>query len=390
MLHLDILSAFVICGAASCVAASMMALVRPDEGHLRAGLRICSAAFLVLGVSLFQAVFGVDAPDSAPMLVVLVGSSLGVALFAWGLARLNALRVHPFAAFAVLGGVALVHAVAARQGAWALSHAFVATMTLLSLLSLAAVRRALLQPAHVAERILGLAMLLFAASWLLRAALTLHYDGPLPTHHIHVPPAVAPVFAIFYGVMPIFLATVVLNVINAGLMARLERQALTDELTGVMTRRALRDVAPAALARARAAGTEVAVLMLDIDHFKQVNDRHGHLTGDDVLREVARTLRAQLRADALVTRYGGEEFALVVPVADLAAAQHVAERLRLAVATRPIATGSGTLAVTVSVGLALLGAQETLDAALLRADEARYRAKHAGRDRVEASLGVAA
>ncbi len=390
MLHLDVMSAFVICGAASCVAAAMMALVRPDERHLREGLRICSAAFLVLGVSLFQAVFGVDGPNSTPMLIVLVGSSLGVGLFAWGLARLDAVRVWPSAPWAVLAVVVLAHALAAQRGGWALSHTFVATMTVLSLLSVVALRRAIARPANVAERVLGMAMMLFAASWLLRAMLTARYDGPLLTHHIHVPPAVAPVFAIFYGVMPIFLATVVLNVINARLTMRLERLAMTDELTGVLTRRALRDLAPAVIAAGRTRGAEAAVLMIDIDHFKQVNDRHGHLTGDDVLREVARTLRAQVRADALVTRYGGEEFALVVPVADLAAARHVAERLRLAMSTRPVATGSGTLAVTVSVGLALLGAHETIDAALLRADEALYRAKRTGRDRVEASLEVAA
>jgi diguanylate cyclase (GGDEF)-like protein len=105
-----------------------------------------------------------------------------------------------------------------------------------------------------------------------------------------------------------------------------------------------------------------------------------------VLRQVARTLHAQLRPDALLTRYGGEEFAAVVPVADLASARQVAERLRFAVAECPCQSTGGALTVTISVGMTMLGHAELLDAGILRADQALYRAKQTGRDRVEASL----
>lgn len=128
---------------------------------------------------------------------------------------------------------------------------------------------------------------------------------------------------------------------------------------------------------------------MDIDHFKSINDTHGHLAGDAVLRQLAGLLQAQLRRDALVTRFGGEEFALVVPVADAQAAARVAERVRDAVARQPFDIGSGSLRVTVSVGLAMLTGRETLEATLQRADEALYRAKGAGRNRVETAQRMA-
>lgn len=390
MLDVDILSAFVISGAASCVAATMTVLTRADEPHVTSALRICGAGFAVLGLALVQVVFGAAGPTSLTMLVALTGSSLGLALFAWGLARMAGERVRPAAAAALLLGTAAAHLAAAAVGGWALSVTFVVAMTALSSLAVVSLRNFIRRPAGAAERILGLAMVGFAASWWLRLAWTMDYQGPLLTHHLHAPTAAARAFGILYGVMPIFLATVLLNVINARLHRQLALRALTDELTGAMTRRALHELAPDTIARARRAGQDVAVLMVDIDHFKAVNDRHGHLVGDDVLRQLVALLRAQLRHDALLTRFGGEEFAILAPVSGVAAARQAAERLRLAIAGQPFESSALRLQVTASIGLALLGPRELLDAALLRADEALYRAKGAGRDRVEASLEVAA
>jgi len=191
------------------------------------------------------------------------------------------------------------------------------------------------------------------------------------------------------GVMPIVLFTVVLNVINARLSQRLQILAMTDELTGLMTRRALRELAPAMIALARRRGAELAVMMIDIDHFKAVNDRHGHLVGDDVLRQTAEAILAQLRPDALLTRFGGEEFAAVVPVTDLASARQVAERLRLVAAQQTCRSGQHPVPATVSIGLTMLGPAEPLDAAIQRSDQALYRAKRAGHDRVEVHLRAA-
>jgi diguanylate cyclase (GGDEF)-like protein len=390
MLQVDILTSYVISGAGALVAAAMTALARPDERHLVDAVRICCAGFLVLGAGLFQLVFDISGPGDPRMFVALASTSICVGLFAWGLARLSNERVRPGWALATLGGALAVLLGARALGGWAFDYAFLGVTAALSLLAVVAQRGVILRPANAAERVLGLVVIGFVVSWLARGVLTLGYDGPELTHHMNVPVAAMPLFATLYGVMPIFIATLILNVINARLAQRLATLALTDELTGLMTRRALRELAPATIGQARYSHQEVAVLMLDLDHFKAVNDRHGHLVGDDVLRRTAAAVRSQLRPDALLTRFGGEEFAAVVPVSDLATARQMAERVRRTVAEAPAAGGTAAPAVTASIGLTMLRPAETLDAAILRADEALFRAKRAGRDRVESSLGVAA
>jgi diguanylate cyclase (GGDEF)-like protein len=130
--------------------------------------------------------------------------------------------------------------------------------------------------------------------------------------------------------------------------------------------------------------------MLDIDHFKDVNDRFGHASGDLVLRHAGMLLREHLRTDALLARYGGEEFVVLVPVPDLRGARLVAERLRQAVASSPWRAVDGRpMDVTLSVGVALIGPREALDAALRRTDEALYRAKGEGRNQVQVAMAVA-
>jgi len=387
---IDVLTAFVISGASALLAFALTTLVRPDEPAVRAGLRICGSGFLVLGLTLFQLVAGVDSPTSPAMVVTLAGSCLGVVLFGWGLARLAGVRVPP-AAVAATGVVVLVlHGVAAQVGGWPLSHVFLASMALVSTAAALAMAPMIRRPGSMPERLLGLAMIGFAGTWWLRLALTIAYDGPLQVHHLHAPAGLSDAFAVFYGVMPMFLAVLLLAVINARLMQRLAHRAHTDELTGAQTRRALNEDGPALVAREREAGREVALLMIDLDHFKAINDRLGHLAGDDVLRQAADVVRSQLRGDAMLARYGGEEFAALVPVPDVAAARQAAERVRLAMASQRLYTGALELAVTCSVGVALVGPQDTLDAALQRADEALYRAKRGGRDRVEIALEVAA
>ena len=142
------------------------------------------------------------------------------------------------------------------------------------------------------------------------------------------------------------------------------------------------------LARMPEGGTGTAVMMFDIDHFKQVNDRWGHPAGDDVLRELSeRTLR-QVRSVDLAARIGGEEFVVVMPETNLAGAAVVADRLRLAVADQPF-TLQGydqKLPVTVSIGVAVTNSSsESLEALLKRADDALYAAKNGGRNRVVAA-----
>jgi len=162
----------------------------------------------------------------------------------------------------------------------------------------------------------------------------------------------------------------------------LRRLAAVDSLTGLFNRRALGDLAERAGAHARRNHSSVGVLMMDLDHFKRVNDEFGHLAGDRVLADFAAATKASLRTEDLVCRYGGEEFCAILPGATMELTVAIAERLRRAVSERPL--GGLPRVVTVSIGAALYrgAAGETLDAVIGRADEALYRAKAAGRDRV--------
>ncbi|AEV82964.1 serine/threonine protein kinase [Actinoplanes sp. SE50] len=171
---------------------------------------------------------------------------------------------------------------------------------------------------------------------------------------------------------------------NARLFSRVQELATTDELTGQHNRRHFYAVAGALVQAAARNGRPLAAAMLDIDKFKSVNDTYGHGVGDEVIRTVARRIRAVLRHSDVLGRYGGEEFAIVLPDHE-GEAMELAERVRMAVGGEPVATQAGPLPVTISIGLTRLGDDDTaLDDLLARADHALYRAKEAGRNRVMA------
>ncbi|WP_242395238.1 GGDEF domain-containing protein [Anaeromyxobacter oryzisoli] len=168
-------------------------------------------------------------------------------------------------------------------------------------------------------------------------------------------------------------------------LASLAAVARRDALTGLANRRALEEALGREVARARRSGAPLAAAILDVDHFKRVNDGHGHAAGDAVLAAVAARARAMLRAGDLLARIGGEELAALLPGADLARAVEIAERIRGAIAGAPIAAGAAALEVTASLGCAALEAADPDGAALLaRADARLYEAKAAGRNRVGA------
>jgi diguanylate cyclase (GGDEF)-like protein len=180
-----------------------------------------------------------------------------------------------------------------------------------------------------------------------------------------------------------FAAQAVSAFVNAEQYQQIQRLATTDELTAVNNRRNFFQLGAQAFSQARRYQRPLAAVMIDIDHFKRVNDTHGHTVGDEVIETVARRLRAVIREVDVIGRYGGEEFALVLPETSGAAANLVAERLRHALQDQPVDTAKGPLTVTVSLGVAVMDPLDAdLPAALKRADEALYEAKRQGRNSV--------
>lgn len=169
----------------------------------------------------------------------------------------------------------------------------------------------------------------------------------------------------------------------AGLVAAQRHLAITDGLTGLHTRRVFVLALKTETARARRAGTQVGILAIDVDHFKVVNDSHGHAAGDEVLREVARRLRTHCRASDIVARIGGEEFAVLAPATDSDTLAGLAERLRQAVHATPVTANHRTISTSVSIGAALYPADAADgEGALQAADQALYAAKRSGRNRL--------
>jgi diguanylate cyclase (GGDEF)-like protein len=178
---------------------------------------------------------------------------------------------------------------------------------------------------------------------------------------------------------------------NAMLHERLELAAVTDVLTGLPNRRRFEESLATEIARSDRYGGSLALIIADLDDFKQVNDRHGHLAGDDVLRAFAKAMRETVRELDTAARYGGEEFALLLPGTDLAGAERVAERIRVRMEAAHVRTIAGeAVQVTASFGVAAYPDSPSQADLIAAADKALYRAKAAGKNRVAVAAGSAA
>ena len=187
-------------------------------------------------------------------------------------------------------------------------------------------------------------------------------------------------FLVFLGMFNFSLYNLVLG----SLIRRLESLSSTDQLTGLYNRRIVMERLAEEHARFQRSGQTYAVIMMDLDHFKTVNDNHGHAAGDDVLREVAERLRQSVRSTDTLARMGGEEFLLLLPMNDIDGALVHAGRIRKRMAASPVRSGATEIPITMSLGVAeVFNHDQASDTVVTRADAALYRAKAAGRNRVE-------
>ena len=181
------------------------------------------------------------------------------------------------------------------------------------------------------------------------------------------------------------------SIYRARLFEKTERLATTDGLTGLTNHRTFQVRLDEQLAQAKRYGKRLSLILCDIDHFKAVNDTHGHPVGDVVLKGVARTLQKEARTTDVVARYGGEEFAIVMPETDAAGAAVIAERIRERVKALRFDAGAGTLQITLSLGIAAVPDDAATKAQLVeRADACLYHAKRSGRDRTVSASSLRA
>ena len=214
-------------------------------------------------------------------------------------------------------------------------------------------------------------------------------SGTLPSAFISTPMQIA-VFAAG-AFLPAISTFGFVLLCNDRLNIELLRQATLDPLTGINNRRALREESVRLIATARRHGYRLAVLLVDVDHFKAVNDDYGHESGDAVLQTLVGALRSELRPEDCFGRLGGDEFAVMLPAVDEAAARVVAERLRQAVERTEFVIQGGAARLHVSIGFALSEpGDDDFDTLLRRADQAMYAAKRAGRNLIAGPLELSA
>ena len=385
MVQVDVVSAYAICGAGGLAGALLMRDALAPDALAREVLRDSRLGFWLLAGCLLQVVVVPDPRPAWSQALIAIGAIGYVVVLAWTLARLSG---HPMPRSALALTLACV--VAAVQMALPLGTRPLAVLLSWGMagasLALAWTGRALIRrPRNPHERLFGLLIALMVPVHLLRASYTVTLPGPAPDHLLLAPPHVATVLSLLYGMLPVLVVLLLFNVLNARRQARLYEGMMTDHLTGALTRHALAPGVVRLRELADETGDAVALILVDLDHFKRVNDQHGHGVGDEVLRRFAARLRETLRPEALVVRLGGEEFLAAVPAPGVAAARNIAERLRhvVAVPSDPLP------AVTASFGVALVEDGENVEQALARADEALYRAKHGGRNQVQVALAAA-
>ncbi|MFN3885561.1 MAG: GGDEF domain-containing protein [Aquabacterium sp.] len=380
---IDVFTSYVAAGAGAMVGLGLVSLIRTDQPRLRQALGLYRWAFgciaVLGGLPLLP-------PESQQgYLKFAIGSvAMGVALLAWAFRQLNGRRTAPWGGMVLTGLAGASIWGAAWWGDAVFAHAIALVFAVLSVGMTLEQGWIILRSPKVSGSELSLLWVAsgFALNWLVALQHVMAVPGPYPAHWLHVPTWLLPWSGLAIALLPLSVAAVVFAIVNERLNGQLRARALADDLTGTLSRRGLRELGERMLGLQHQPARATAVLMIDVDHFKDVNDRHGHQVGDEVLRHLAQLLRDHLREDALLARYGGEEFTVLLPVRMESEALRVAERLRRVVEASPCRVHGAVVHLTVSVGVAFHRRGQTLEQDLARADASLYEAKRQGRNRV--------
>ncbi|HEX5355107.1 MAG TPA: GGDEF domain-containing protein [Aquabacterium sp.] len=386
MLSIDVYTCYAVSGAGSLVGLGLLAMVRTEQARVSYALGLFRWALLCLSALLCVQLSPLNMrPEVLKGAIGFAG--MGVALLAWAFRQLNGRRTHPVVGLVLTLLVGLALWAGALLGS---DSQYVHTIgVVFCLVSVGmAVDQGIITWRNGKFTGGDLALLVAACEFALNWVILLYWvwtqSGPYPSHWLYMPEWLTPVTGLSFALLPLAVSSVVFASVNDRLMQQLRARSLSDDLTGALSRRGLRELGERMVALQSTQATMLAVLMIDIDFFKDVNDRYGHAMGDDVLRHVTNSVRDHLREDALLARYGGEEFSVLLPVRSRLEAQSVAERVREIVELSPFETPTGEIRVTVSIGLAFHREDTTLEEDLARADAHLYQAKHTGRNRVVA------
>ncbi|RTL33656.1 MAG: GGDEF domain-containing protein [Burkholderiales bacterium] len=384
MLSIDVYTCYAVAGAGSLVGLGLLAMVRTEQARVTYALGLFRWALLCLSVLLCVQLSPLSMrPEVLKGAIGFAG--MGVALLAWAFRQLNGRRTYPVFGFLVVVLVGLALWGAAAFGSDQQYVQAIGVVFFLVSMGMALDQGLLLiqnSKFNGGDITLLLAACEFALNWVVLLYWAFTQPGPYPSHWLHMPDWLMPITGLSFALLPLAVSSVVFASVNERLMQQLRARSLSDDLTGALSRRGLRELGERMVALQAMQASVLAVLMIDIDFFKDVNDRHGHAMGDDVLRHVTNTVRDHLREDALLARYGGEEFSVLLPVRSRLEAQSIAERVREIVELSPFETKTGEIRVTVSIGIAFHREDTTLEDDLARADMCLYEAKHTGRNRV--------
>ncbi len=386
----DIPTIYLMTGFSSVAGAAILLALRGDHAGVDRSMPILAAGILAMGLGFMF--FAVREQWIAPLAATLGYGALGVsALLVWlGTTQLFGRQVSPWPASGLalmyVATMALLYGANAERALERIALSSTFTLVFLGLAAREAHRSPLVRTLRSARLMRGL-LVAFCAIIALRMALFLVQGIPLNADGSAPPGLMRTLFAMSFGSLPFALTVSVLSIANGRLSTSLRQLAATDELTGLVSRRSLHESGPQLLERTKEC---IALLMIDLDDFKAVNDRYGHAVGDEMLRHVATLLRGALRTDSLIVRYGGDEFCALVPVPGEGAAFGVAERLRATIEASPYRSESLALPITMSIGVSLHRPGRTLREMLDEADRRAYRAKSEGRNRVIADDSLVA